>query len=94
MKKVYCKRTCFYSNTQLPEYWDKKVKWEKNKIYTTMPVNNYMVTSLSMSSSIIFVYIETESSNYYAPTTKKEFDMYFMTIEEARDKKINNILNE
>jgi hypothetical protein len=39
MKKVYCKRTCFYAN-QLPEYWNKRVKWEKNKIYETKPVNS------------------------------------------------------
>jgi hypothetical protein len=38
-------------------------------------------------ASIIFIYIETETLSYYAPTKKKEFEMYFMTIEEARDKK-------
>jgi hypothetical protein len=88
MKKVYCKRTCFYEANQLPEYWNKRVKWEKNKIYETKPVNS------DIEASIIFIYIETETFSYYAPTNKKEFEMYFMTIEEARDKKINNILNE
>jgi hypothetical protein len=57
------------------------VKWEKNKIYETKPVNS------DIEASIIFIYIETETLSYYAPTNKKEFEMYFMTIEEARDKK-------
>jgi hypothetical protein len=53
------------------------VKWEKNKIYETKPVNS------DIEASIIFIYIETFS--YYAQQIK-EFEMYFMTIEEA-DKK-------
>lgn len=85
MGKLYCKRTCFYENTKLPEYWDKQVKWVKNKIYNTQNASD---------NPIIFIFIETEIDNYYTPTTYKEFDMYFMTIEEARDKKINEILND
>jgi hypothetical protein len=56
------------------------VKWEKNKIYETKPVNS------DIEASIIFIYIETETL-LLCPTNKKEFEMYFMTIEEARDKK-------
>jgi hypothetical protein len=87
MGKLYCKRTCFYESTGLPKFWDKRVKWKKNKIYNTMGVN-------PLEDTIIDIYIETETDNYYAPTFKKELNMYFMTVEENRDKKINDILND
>jgi hypothetical protein len=29
-----------------PEYWNKRVKWEKNKIYETKPVNSDIEVSL------------------------------------------------
>jgi hypothetical protein len=40
-----------------------------------------------ISGLLLYLFIETETLSYYAPTNKKEFEMYFMTIEEARDKK-------
>ena len=84
MGKLYCKRTCFYENSGLPEYWEKRVKWVKNKIYNIKYPSEY---------EIIYIYIETETENYFAPTFEKDVKMYFMTIEEVRDKKINEILN-
>jgi hypothetical protein len=54
MKKSIVREPVLWSQST-PEYWNKRVKWEKNKIYETKPVNS------DIEASIIFIYIETET---------------------------------
>jgi hypothetical protein len=46
------------------------VKWEKNKIYETKPVNS------DIEASIIFIYIETETLSYYAQQIKRIWNVF------------------
>lgn len=96
MDKVVCIRTVFFDSP----YDNKSVKWNRNKKYTFRPIDTKTIESLKFIG-----YIETDmilekahhginkGESYYSPVTKKEFEKYFSTIEDFRDKKIKHILN-
>jgi len=91
--KVYCKRTYLDTNQNFFKirgkgYGESYAKWEKNKYY-----------SIRLPQDIerkmgIFYYIQTEvNEDSYSPIKKKEFEKYFIDIDELRNNKIEQILN-
>jgi hypothetical protein len=76
--EIYCKRTFF-------DLKDKEVLCKKGKIYQTFPPSEFE------SESGVCFWISTEIEEKI-PLTLKTFKKYFLSIDEMRDNKINEIL--
>ncbi len=90
IKKVYCKRTYFEKNTNAypvngKEYGQDYVKWAWGKIYQCREPKDYEKFST-------YLIIESEVENSWWPISEQNFKIYFTTLDEYRNTKIEKIL--
>ena len=97
--KVYCKRTCFERNDNVfpingKEYGQDFVKWGWGKIYECHEPKDYEkpATYLIIESEVIFEEITSPNKKSWYPISEKNFHKYFETLDENRNKKIEQIL--
>ena len=88
--KVYCKRTCFEKNTNVfpvngKEYGQDYAKWAWGKIYECHEPKDY-------EKPATYLIIESEVKESWYPISEKNFNKHFETLEEHRNKKIEQIL--
>ena len=77
--KAYCKRTVLNENN--------KIKWGRDKYYLTMTPEDYEI------ENGVYIYVLMEQHNeMFCPLSKKDFDKYFIGIDEIRSGKIDKIL--
>ena len=96
--KVYCKRTYFEKNTNAfpvngKEYGQDYVKWAWGKIYECREPEGYERGGHTDMFPGIYLYIESEIKDTACPIKEKEFKRHFETLEENRDRKLEQILN-
>jgi hypothetical protein len=76
--KVFCKRTFIQ---------DECILFKKNNTYDTQSVRDH--------EKEFFVHIKVLSEKQiFMPLMRKTFDKYFSTIQEVRDNRINQIIND
>lgn len=87
--KAFCKRTHFYPPYELNTRGD-DIKWEKGKVY------NMNIIYIADKKTISCYYVNSTfcNENLFYPFSEKEFDKYFITIDEYRNSKIEKILND
>ena len=88
--KVYCKRTWFerIDNTfpvNGKEYGQDYVKWAWGKTYECHEPKDYEKTAT-------YLIIKSEVEESWYPVSKNNFNKYFETLDEYRNKKIEQIL--
>ena len=88
--KVYCKRTWFERNDNTfpvngKEYGQDYVKWAWGKTYECHEPKDYEKTAT-------YLIIKSEVEESWYPVSKKNFNKYFETLDEYRNKKIEQIL--
>ena len=88
--KVYCKRTYFEKNTNAfpvngKQHGQDFVKWGWGKIYECHEPNDF-------EKPATYLIIESEVKKSWYPISEKNFHKYFETLEEYRNKKIEQIL--
>jgi hypothetical protein len=76
--KAYCKRT-FINNDE--------IRWGRDKYYQTITPEDYEVEN----GIHIYILMENHIQKFY-PLSKKDFDKYFIGIDEIRSSKIEKIL--
>jgi len=96
--KVYCKRTYFEKNTNAfpvngKEYGQDYVKWAWGKTYNCREPEDYERGGHTEMFPGIYLYIESEIKNTACPIKEKDFHKHFETLEENRDRKLEQILN-
>jgi hypothetical protein len=89
--KVFCKRTYFEKNSNFypingKNYGENWVKWQKGKYYKVRIPEDYE------KSVGVFYKIESERESFWLPIKEKEFNKYFIDIDELRNNKIDKIL--
>lgn len=91
--KVLCRRTYFEKNTNAypingKNYGEQWVKWKKGKYYSVRLPQDY--------EKAIGVYyrIESERESFWSPIKEKEFHKHFIDIDELRNEKIEQILQQ
>ena len=77
--KAYCKRTVINENN--------KIRWSRDTYYKTMTPEEYE----SENGIHIYVMMENHTKMFY-PLSTKDFDKYFIGIDEIRSSKIEEIL--
>lgn len=90
--KVYCKRTFFEKNTNFfpvngKEYGQDYAKWACGKIYQCREPKDYEKFST-------YLIIESEIENTWCPISEQNFKIYFTTLDELRNEKIDQILRQ
>lgn len=90
--KVICKRTFFKENLNAfpvngKLYGEKYIAFEKNKTYSYKEPKDYE------KSVGVYLIVESELKNICLPIKESEFKKYFLSLEENRNNKINEILN-
>lgn len=88
--KVYCKRTLFEKNTNAfpvngKEYGQDYAKWAWGKIYDCREPNDY-------EKPTTYLIIETEVNKVWSPISENNFKKHFETLDDHRNKKIEQIL--
>ena len=88
--KVYCKRTCFEKNKNAypingKEYGQDYVKWACGKIYECHEPKDY-------EKPATYLIIKSEVENTWSPISKNNFNKHFETLDEYRNKIIEQIL--
>ena len=88
--KVYCKESYIDTNVNFFKicgagYGERYTKWCKGCFYNTSP--NTMVEPHTF-------YIESENTGHSSTLTKKEFDNHFLTIEDLRNERIEQIIKK
>lgn len=90
LTKAFCKRTHFSISYDIGSR-NNEIKWTKGVIY------DIGIIYLDVSHQIIDCYYVNNSlcnQNLFYPFSKKEFDKYFIPINEYRNSKIEKILND
>jgi hypothetical protein len=77
--KAYCKRTVINENN--------KVRWSRDKYYKTMNPEDY-----EMENGVYMYVMMDQHQKMYYPLSKRDFDKYFINIDEIRSGKIDQIL--
>lgn len=86
--KALCKRTYFHEEIQVNQFLPKRyVAFEKNKIYNCIEPEDYE------KSVGFYLKIQTSEKGFWLPFNNKDFDKYFVKLDEYRNKKIDEILN-
>lgn len=80
--KAYCKRTVINENSN-------KIRWSRDKYYQTKTPDDYELNN----GVYMYVIVEDHKKLYY-PLSKKDFDRYFIGVDEIRNNKIKQILDE
>jgi hypothetical protein len=87
---VYCKRTYFEKNKNAypingKEYGEDYVKWSLGKIYKChKPEFDDIIEA--------YLIIESEIENTWSPISEKNFNKHFETLDDYRNRKIEQIL--
>jgi hypothetical protein len=77
--KAYCKRTVINE--------DNKIKWSRDKYYLTMTPDDYEI------ENGVYIYVLMENRHQmFSPLSRRDFDKYFIGIDEIRSDKIDKIL--
>ena len=89
---VYCKRTYFEKNTNVfpvngKDYGQDYVKWSLGKIYECYEPKDY-----EKPATYLIIKSEVENTGY--PVSEKNFNKHFETLEEYRNRKIEQILKK
>jgi hypothetical protein len=87
---VYCKRTCFEKNKNAypingKEYGEDYVKWSLGKIYKCHKPDSIDIIEA-------YLIIETEVENIWSPISENNFNKHFETLDDYRNRKIEQIL--
>lgn len=90
--KVYCKRTFFEKNWNSytingKGYGQEWAKWLKGKFYSFRIPQSY-----ERQVGVYYI-LENERESFWSPIKEKEFFKYFIDIDQLRQEKIDQILD-